>query len=378
MPRSQPVRAAPAAAPTSAVLPAVLLLLAGVGLAIAVRLTVLHWQAHSGLTSGCAISERVNCDTVALSSWSVLLGVPLAAWGALAYLAVGFLAALGLRRDRPGPGFPGGLLVLVTGFMTAVAVALAFISELIIKSLCLYCLASWITSLLLLVGAIVLARRAGGVGAALRSDLGQLRARPAPFAAAAAALLALAVALLVGYRLAPPPDLVAKQPASGSPAHKPAAPGSQVVYEFSDYQCPWCARMHMQLKPLLARRPDIRMVRRHYPLDNTCNPLLSRQLHEGSCDMARAAICAEASNRFEALDDLLFGNLEAKVPLDVLLQRAGLDVAATRACMASPATEQRLKADIADGTAAGVRSTPSYAHQGRLYGGELPPVFAEQ
>ncbi|HEX5631781.1 MAG TPA: vitamin K epoxide reductase family protein, partial [Gemmatimonadales bacterium] len=91
-----PASRSPAAAPTqprSRALEGAILALSLVGAALSVELALLHARAHAGgASSFCAISERVNCDTVALSPWSVALGVPLAAWGALAYLAVAGLS----------------------------------------------------------------------------------------------------------------------------------------------------------------------------------------------------------------------------------------------------------------------------------------------
>jgi uncharacterized membrane protein len=81
-----PSASAPAGPPPSSrAIPATLLVLALAGLAIAMDLWVLHVRAHAGAgPSFCDIDGRVSCSKVALSSWSVLLGVPNAAWGALA------------------------------------------------------------------------------------------------------------------------------------------------------------------------------------------------------------------------------------------------------------------------------------------------------
>jgi protein-disulfide isomerase/uncharacterized membrane protein len=363
--------ATPAATPSRA-LAVALLVLALAGLAVAIELVVLHARVTAGAgPSFCTVSEHVNCDKVAASRWSVLLGVPLAAWGALAYLVVAGMAAAALPRSRPHPAWPAGLLVLVTGAMSAAAVALAAISELVIRSLCIVCAVSWAISFALLIVSWRLAKRAGGPRVALAHDLGVVRGRPLPAAAAAGVLALLAGALLAWYARSPAPAAIGGG-AVGSPV---GPPGSVVVYEYSDYQCPFCARMHDAIKPLLARRPDIRVLRRQFPLDDACNPKVARPFHVGACDQARAAICAEAQGLFDAMDDALFANQEGRAPLEAVARQAGLDLEKLRACMDSPETSHRLREDIADGIAAGVRATPSYAYQGKLYQGELPPVL---
>ena len=50
----------------------------------------------------------------------------------------------------------------------------------------------------------------------------------------------------------------------------------------------------------IARRPDVRLVKRQFPLDSDCNPVLKRRMHPGACDLALAA--AEGSRARAAAD----------------------------------------------------------------------------
>lgn len=345
-------------------LPATALLLALAGLAVAGYLWRLHFRVHAGdASSFCDVNETVSCSDVARSPWSVFLGVPVAAWGALAYLAVAGLAVSALARRRPGPTWPGGVLLLLTGLLSAGAVALAAVSRLVLHKLCVMCSVSWAVSFALLGVSLALVRRAGGPAAAVRGDLQALRARPLPAAVGAGALAALAVALLAGYALAPkppPPPVLGVIPVG--------PPGSLVVYEYSDYLCPFCARIHVEEKAIRAARPDVRFVRRFFPLDATCNRRLTATVHEGACDLARGGICAEKQGRFEAYDDAAFANQEARPGPEELARMAGLDPAAFDACLSSSDTQQRLAEDIQSGNELGVRGTPSFLLQGKVVG----------
>jgi protein-disulfide isomerase len=157
----------------------------------------------------------------------------------------------------------------------------------------------------------------------------------------------------------------------------PARAGARrVVVEFSDYACPFCARAHEQVAALRSGRPDLQIVRRHFPLDSACNPAVKRDIHPGACALARAAICADAQGRFAAMDDALFANQAANDPVSKLAARIGLDPAAFEACLASPETERRLTADVADAIRLGVKATPSYVVDGEVFAGELPPGIA--
>ncbi|HET6438948.1 MAG TPA: vitamin K epoxide reductase family protein [Anaeromyxobacter sp.] len=352
---------APASTDTPARLPIAVLVLALLGVALAVDLWVLHYRVHAGAgPTFCDIDERVSCSDVARSPWSAFLGVPVAAWGALAYLTVALLAASALGRRRRGP-WPAGLLFALTGLMTVTAVALAAVSELVIRKFCVMCAGSWAVTLALLAISAVLMRRAGGIRAALASDLSALRQHKVPAAVSVAVLAAMALAMLATYAWARP-----KEPLPAGHLIPPGPPGTLIVYEYSDYLCPHCAYMHGRERSIIASRPDVRFVRRNYPLDNACNARVPTTMHPGSCALARGGICAEELGQFEAYDDAAFAAQEARLTPEQLAQQIGLDLPAFRECLSSPETAERLASDIRSGDALGVRGTPSYEVQGKL------------
>jgi protein-disulfide isomerase/uncharacterized membrane protein len=350
------------------------LLLAVAGLAVAAVLVKVHHDAAAGLTSFCTISEEVNCDKVALSGWSVLLGVPVAAWGVLGYALMAVLSAWGLSAGRLHPRWPAGLLVSLGGLAAAVSVALSLVSKLVIGAWCLLCMVSWVVSLGLLVTGWLACRPEGGA-AALRADLGAVRRRPRGSAAAVAAGLAGLVLLTVlyprlGARLKPPARPAAAGNLMAFLPPLPAATGPAVL--FSDYECPFCAVAHLELRAQLQVRPDIQVVRRNFPLDQSCNPALKRPFHQKACQLARAAICADAQGQFEAMDDALYASQRDPATPEELAARLQLDLTRFKACLTAPSTEARLAEDIAAGMRANVRSTPTYLVDGTSHEGKLP------
>jgi uncharacterized membrane protein/2-hydroxychromene-2-carboxylate isomerase len=340
------------------------------GIALAVALARLHVNAHAGERSFCAINAAFDCDRVATSRWSVVLGLPVATWGGLGYLTAALLAGLGLARRRPHATWPRGLLFLVAAAATLASAALAVVSELVIGSLCLLCAAGWAIAVALLVAAWRACRPAG-VRASIGADLAVLRAHAGRTAAVGLAALVL---LLVAVRAYPRYwDRPARAPA-GATAGGTTAGGTRsgVVVEYSDYDCPFCAKAHFETKELLATLPRVKLVRRHFPLDPDCNVAVKRAVHPGACDLARAGICGEAQGRFAELDDALFAGQGKREPLEVVAARVGLEVAAFRACLASPATEARLQEDISSAVAAGLKATPTYVVDGKLFEGRFP------
>jgi protein-disulfide isomerase len=345
--------------------------LAAVGLALSIALVLEHRTAHAGGVSFCAINEYVNCDRVAMSPYSVVLGVPVALWGALGYLLALLLALAGLVPGRRREGWPAGLLVVLSALFALVSVVLAGISTLAIHALCILCTASWLTSFALHAFA-VRATRPAGVRASLASDLALVKERKVSALAVVVAGLALVLVVATAY------PRTSSKPAGSAPAPAWADSGSSsqgplTIVEFSDYECPACARAHLETKALLAGRTGVRLVRRHFPLDSICNPALKRRMHPGACDLARVGICAEAQGKLEPTEDALFANQLARRPIEEVVRAVGLDYDRLKTCLAAPETEERLRSDIEAGIRAGLNVTPTFVIGGRLYPGAIPP-----
>ncbi len=144
------------------------------------------------------------------------------------------------------------------------------------------------------------------------------------------------------------------------------------VEVYTKFLCPFCARAHEANKEVFAGRSDLQLVRKHFPLDPTCNPAVSRAVHLTSCALARAAICAGAQGKFPEMDDALFANQRKREPVEALAKRLGLDLTAFGVCLDAPETSRKLSDDVQAGIRAQVNATPSYVVNGVTYAGELP------
>lgn len=69
------------------------LFLAVAGLAIAIYMTVEHFTAND--TLACTRGAVVNCEQVTTSSWSTILGIPVAVLGVVYFLIEGALIVVG-------------------------------------------------------------------------------------------------------------------------------------------------------------------------------------------------------------------------------------------------------------------------------------------
>jgi len=133
-----------------------------------------------------------------------------------------------------------------------------------------------------------------------------------------------------------------------------------VIVEFSDFQCPFCARFYSDTLPQLRREfidtGKVQLVYRDYPLS----------FHENADEAALAAECADDQGKFEAMHNLLFdkqnswsnGNPESR--FKEYANSIGLDVEKFVSCYTSNAHGSEIKNDFNDGTSAGVAGTPTF------------------
>ena len=157
-------------------------------------------------------------------------------------------------------------------------------------------------------------------------------------------------------------NVSADDPSSG-PASAPIT-----VVEFSDYQCPFCARVVPTLTKLRATYGDkIRVVFKDFPLPN----------HAEAPKAAEAAHCAGEQGKYWDMHDRLFANQRA-LGLPSLKQAAaglGLDPAKFDQCLDSGKYAAGIAEDVKQGESLGVQSTPTVYVNGRPVVGAQPYEF---
>ncbi len=128
------------------------------------------------------------------------------------------------------------------------------------------------------------------------------------------------------------------------------------IVEYTDYQCPYCARHAKSVLPEIQKNyvdtGKVRYVLRDFPLP----------FHNNASKAAEAAHCAGDQGKYWEMHDLLFNNQQALGPdkLPEYAKTIGIDVGKFDACLASNSYKQRVDANINDGTKAGISGTPSF------------------
>jgi protein-disulfide isomerase len=129
------------------------------------------------------------------------------------------------------------------------------------------------------------------------------------------------------------------------------------VVEFTDYQCPFCARHFRQTWPQLeqeyVKTGKAKFVLRDLPLE---------QIHPQAFKAAEAAQCAGEQGKYWEMHDRLFANQDAigRKDLSAHAQAVGLDVGAFDNCVDTARTATKIRKDMADSEKAGARGTPIF------------------
>jgi len=129
------------------------------------------------------------------------------------------------------------------------------------------------------------------------------------------------------------------------------------IVEFTDYQCPFCARYFQQTWPQLERdyvkTGKVKLYLRDLPLE---------ALHPQAFKAAEATHCAGEQGKYWEMHDRLFANQRAlgRKDLSGYAQALGLDVAAFDQCVDSGKGAARIRKDMADSDKAGARGTPTF------------------
>ncbi|AOY73878.1 thioredoxin domain-containing protein (plasmid) [Arthrobacter sp. TES] len=155
----------------------------------------------------------------------------------------------------------------------------------------------------------------------------------------------------------------------------PATEKAQLV-EFLDFECEACLAAQPVVEELKKEFGDrITFVNRYFPLP----------AHRNSATAALAVEAAAQQGKYEQMYAKMFETqpqwgekTESQAPLfRTFAEELGLDLTAYDAAVADDKTKERIKKDIADGTALGVKGTPTFFLNGKMLTLETKEQFRQ-
>lgn len=140
------------------------------------------------------------------------------------------------------------------------------------------------------------------------------------------------------------------------------------ITEFTDVLCSHCADLHETLALLQKQLPagSFSVESRQFPLDAECNFSVQGRGRPVRCLAAKALVCLEGTPGVETYAGLMFARqtqIDERGVLD--LASPYMTASVLQRCMADPATQAKLDADIALAQRYGIRGTPLVLINGR-------------
>ena len=136
------------------------------------------------------------------------------------------------------------------------------------------------------------------------------------------------------------------------------------IVEFSDFQCPFCARFHMQTLPLLLEEyidsGKVNLVYRDFPIQS---------IHPNALAAAVAAECANEQGEYWEYHDTLFekqsgwSRLDSNAVISTFSQYAtdvGLEQQQFDSCLGSGKYLEEVQGDLSDGRDYDITGTPGF------------------
>lgn len=333
--------------------------------------------------SFCNINSSVNCDAIALSSFSQIGPVSVSTLGLMFFAVVIVLAFRGIRQVRNNYlGILTKQCLLGIGILGAIAsVALFLVSVFKIGAFCLVCGVVYLlnfsllflgwriykskissksdfveNSLLLIVLAVICLQNTV-------QPLANYAARQIPIQSEEELPPEVLISSVQEYNSGNAYEIpVQKSPAVGD------ASAPVTVVEFSDFECPHCAVEHKGFPTAIRGLEDkVRIIFKNYPLDPACN---SGGVHRKACAAAYAARCVfkkQGIERFREMQDYLFENQEEFTAASIKKKAESLGLSAKDydECVENNDIKEEVNDEIELGKSLGVQGTPTLYVNGK-------------
>ncbi len=370
------------------------LILVCLGLGLSIYGYVLEQKISRGLEPGglCSAIPGSTCEEILSSAYAEWYGIPTTLLAGVFYLVMGLLLFLPFEKETRHR-----YLLLGSGFGVLMSLIMAYFSFWVIQGFCPVCVLLYIINIGLFICVVFSAP-------SFKTFLKRAWA-DGNFKSLAFGIVLFTAAFLWTGRSQPakPPDVVPRDETSVTQPDKNfetqlqdlyksleqkgrlsipegictpvlGEPGAPIRFvEFSDLQCPYCARLGLDMEQLKEEFGDVLYVEFcHFPLDMQCNPSIQRSLHEHACQLAYIAECAAQMGMFWPIHKEIFLN---QANIGQWLQ--GILPGTTGPsqfieCSRDPSIQKRVHRQIQLGIELGITGTPAFYINGLQIHGYFP------
>ena len=137
------------------------------------------------------------------------------------------------------------------------------------------------------------------------------------------------------------------------------------IFEFSDFQCPYCSSFHLSMHQIIDEYGDkVAWVYKQFPIAS----------HPLGMPGAIATECAAEQGKFWEMSDEIFDNQDtlAEDSFETFAEELGLDMDEYKICVEEERYKDKISDDYNLGIESGVRGTPSNFINGEMVPGAVP------
>jgi uncharacterized membrane protein len=311
-----------------------LILFSLLGLGASIWALVVHYQltVDPNYTSVCDVNATVSCTQVLSSPYARVVGIPVAAGGAIWSGLVLLLSLYGMRQpaSEMARRSAGYVFVLATIGLAAVFY-FAYTSFVVLRLGCPLCMTMYVSVVAIFLLSAAAAGSLRELPGRLGADLASLRTSPTAATLAAVWVVA-SLSLIVFFpheqtvsaqvaeqQAAPTETLDAnqltewhqwldKQTPVSEPAVLPSGPVKVLVVKFNDFQCPACRQAYFAYNGIFEKYEKeypqaFKFENKDYPLETECG---MGGVHQFACEAAVAVRLAKEKGKDKELENWLF------------------------------------------------------------------------
>ncbi len=343
------------------------------GLINGIWMLILHIR-YDKLGGVCAVNEKISCEVLTYKQYSEWFGIPTPLYAAFTFLILFILAYRGWKKIGERQIHEDVYTWLLSTIALLSAIAMAYISFVILKKLCIFCFLFYIIiTAAWLLSTKILKSHGENLSTVIKHELSTCYKDPWLWFAGVAFACVFSFAHVAFEKTASLSN--EKVEIHGDEIKTTGNPNAKVsLVIFSDFQCPACKHAASILREIeQSYASKIKITYKFFPLDPSCNPGAPYGQHLMACDAAKAALCAAEQGGFWRYHDHLFDSQTSlyEKKFYEFAEQENLNMENFSECYESNDTTKSVTKDAEEGAALKVNATPTIYLNGKKYEGIL-------
>ena len=357
-----------------------IVLLALIGLALSIELCVVYYNANFAVDAApsiCAINDMMDCDSVAKTSYSQFLGVPLSLWGVILYIFFLFMSFVDKIKNIRFLGFlevfknPASYIFCIALFSFIMSMILGGISVFKINSICIFCFMTYFIDLLI---AIISKTKGISILKEVKISINDFieAIKVKKYAISFVVVMSIfAGILLFTYQT----NILSPQTAEQIEMKKyfknydsitdgntmGPKEADVIIHEYIDYNCGGCFLANLYLHRIVMEFENVKVIQHNVPLERACNHNMQHEGHKNSCIKSKYALAAAKQNMYWQMSDILFE--QSPENEKEIIEKARLldfDIKKLKEDANSEKIAEELQESIKEADSKGITGTPTF------------------